>query len=92
MKILKEDDNEEGTDFEADVYTEKGREELVEEDEIDASEAGFMEGFENTDLAYCDNCKKNFTDEDNIIEEVINDKKLRFCCQECKEQYHKKNG
>ena len=92
MKIIKQDDFEEGSDFEEDVYTEKGRDELVENDEIDEIEAGFMEGFENTDLAFCDNCKRNLkeTDEKNIIEEEINNKKRIFCCRSCRDEFDNK--
>ena len=91
MERIKKDDMEEGQ-FEADVYTEEGAQELVDNDEIDASEAGFMEGYENTDLAYCDNCGKNITDAKEAIEEVINDKKHIFCCRACRDEYDKKHN
>jgi hypothetical protein len=91
MKKIKEDDNEEGTDLDEDVYTKEGREELVEDDEMDDSEEAFMEGYENMNLACCDHCGANFTDEDNIIEEEDEEGEiLRFCCKTCQTNYHKK--
>ena len=91
MKRIEEDDMEEG-EFEEDVYTKEGRKKLIEEDEIDASEAGFIEGYENKNLATCNNCGKTLTDEDekDIIEEEINEKKHIFCCRECRDQYNAK--
>jgi len=91
MKQIKEDDNEEGTDLDEDVYTEEGREELIEEDEIEDSEEAFIEGYENENLAYCNYCRKNFTDEEDIIEEKENEKKMRFCCKKCQDEYHKEH-
>ncbi len=34
--------------LEEDIYTENGRDELVEEDELSVMEAGFMEGYEES--------------------------------------------
>lgn len=52
MKQMKKEDDdwvelkEEG--FEGDVYSEHGREELIEEDELSILETGFMEGYEES--------------------------------------------
>ncbi len=65
---------------EEDVYTEEGREKLVEGDEIDSWEAGFSEG-ETGEEAVCDNCKK--TPGKNPIEKIIKGKMRRFCSDKC---------
>ncbi len=65
---------------EEDVYSEEGREKLVEDDEIDSWEAGFSEGEEGED-AVCDNCKKVLGK--NPVEKRINEKMHKFCSDKC---------
>jgi len=90
MKEIKKDDYEVGSDFEEDVYTEEGRDELIDNDEIDASEEAFMEGYENTDLAYCDNCKKLL--EREHIEKEFSGDRYSFCSDECVDEYERKRA
>lgn len=88
--IKEEDGAEQGT-FDADVYTEEGREKLVEEGVIDDVEEGFTEGYEHGEhQVTCQNCKQILTDE-NFVEEEFNNVKYRFCNDTCVEQYHKKH-
>ena len=68
-------------ELDEDVYTEEGREELVEEDEISDVEEGFVKGYEEGG-ANCDNCGKVLVDE-SMVEEEIGGKECRFCCGEC---------
>ena len=82
-------DSEEGT-FEEDVYTEEGREELLEEDEIDEIEEGLAEGFEHGDRKVkCQECGKLLVD-DKFVEQNYDDDTYRFCSDTCAEQYSKK--
>jgi len=77
---------------ESDVYTAKGREELVEDGEISASEEGFMEGAEGKgELANCAHCGKVLSqDKSEIVEREIDDEIFLFCCDECAEKGPKK--
>lgn len=80
--IDQDEDFEQGTQDD-DVYSEKGREELVEADEIDEVEEGFMEGYEEGEhQAKCAECEKILVDE-NFIEEELDNKHYRFCSREC---------
>lgn len=80
-------DFEEGT-TEEDVYTEKGREELMENDEISDTEEGFVQGFEEEEkVVECANCKKILVTED-FVEEAIDGDIVRFCSDECAEEYN----
>ena len=78
-----------GTD-EVDVYSKEGREELVDEGEIQPHEAAFMEGAEGLgNEGHCSNCKKMLKEDSTIEGEIDGDKHL-FCSEECLEEYKKK--
>ena len=84
--LVEEDEFEEGKS-EEDVYTEKGREELMENDEISDAEEGFVQGFEEEEkLVECANCKKILVTED-FVEKKIDEGIIRFCSDECAEEY-----
>jgi len=68
---------------EADIYTEEGREELEESDEIEPWEQGFSEGAEGSESGVCAHCGKPLGDIDEVIEREVNDEKLFFCCDKC---------
>ncbi|MDD5331676.1 MAG: hypothetical protein PHE43_02545 [Candidatus Nanoarchaeia archaeon] len=76
-KVTHEDD-----DFEGDnIYSEDDREELVEEDELEDFEDGFMQGYnEGERAAKCALCKLVLGR--GHIEEEINGKVYRFCSEE----------
>ncbi len=71
-----------------DVYTAEGREELVEDDEVDSWEEGFMEGAEGRGkLAKCAHCGKVLSQsKKRIIEREIDDEIHLFCSPECAEK------
>lgn len=72
-----------------DLYSEGGREELMEEDEIDELEEGFMQGYEGGDkMAKCALCDKILASE--FVEEEINGEIYRFCSDKHAEIYKKK--
>lgn len=76
---------------EKDVYSHEGREELIEENEIEDWEEGFAEGAEGVGHeGHCMNCKK-MLDEDSTFEAVMNKKKYLFCSEKCLIQFKKKN-
>ena len=69
-----------------DVYEETGREELVEDDEINALEEGFMEGYEGDDkMAHCQKCGKVLGKD--ILEREYNDETYRFCSENCVDNF-----
>ena len=75
------------------VYTEEGREKLVEDGEISTTEAGFMEGAEGrgeqTSCAYCG--KMISEDKENIIEKEIDGEIKVFCCEDHAVKYFQKH-
>jgi len=74
-----------------DVYSEEGREDLVDDDEISPGEEGFMEGANGYGQgAKCRKCGKVL--DDDFIETEIDDEIYRFCSDECAEKYMKKKG
>ena len=73
---------------EEDVYTEEGRSNQLDSDEIDDWEAGFMEGYEEDDrAAKCAKCRKIL--EEDFIEEEIDGDEYRFCSRRCAETFKK---
>ena len=86
QKITMAKDPEEYNDVELeedeeDLYSEEGREEAMEEDEVDELEEGFMKGYQGGDkLAKCALCKKPLGK--NFVEEELNSELYRFCSEE----------
>jgi len=69
-----------------DVYSEEGREDLVEGDEISAAEEGFMEGaHDDGQGAKCRRCGKVLMDD--FIERKVDNEIYRFCSDECADKY-----
>ena len=75
-----------------DVYTEEGREKLVEVGEISPAEAGFMEGAEDKgELGNCATCGKPIGEaRETVIERKIKGELYWFCCNDCAENFKKK--
>ena len=72
-----------------DIYSEEGRENLVEDDEISPEEEGFMEGADGDGQgAKCRKCGKVLLDD--IVERKIDGELCRFCSDECSERYAEK--
>ncbi len=69
-----------------DYYDQEEDEEMLEDDEMTAAEAGFMEGYENSELIKCRNCKK-LCDLENAIEKEIDGETYLFCSEECAEEF-----
>lgn len=69
-----------------DIYSEEGREDLVEDDEISPTEEGFMEGAEGDGQgAKCRKCGKVLMGD--FIERKVDDEIYRFCSDECADKY-----
>ena len=80
-------------ELDEDVYTEEGREKLVEGDEISVAEEGFMEGAEGLgQKAKCVNCGAALLNEEQVVEEEIDDVVKWFCCSDCVDTYKKKHS
>ena len=69
------------------IYEDKGRENLLDSDAIDAEEAGFMQGYEEEDLAICNFCKKPLTSTEDIVENIVNNKTNKFCSEVCLKEF-----
>ncbi|MBS3164814.1 hypothetical protein J4439_05275 [Candidatus Woesearchaeota archaeon] len=70
-----------------DIYEETGREELLDDDEIEAWEEGFMAGAEGEGQGgKCKQCGKALTP-DETIEHKVGDHILKFCSDLCAEAY-----
>ncbi len=78
-------------DKEQDIYSDAGREELIdEEDEITDIDEGFMKGYEEEEkTAECKNCGDILVNE-NVVEEEIDDVVYRFCSSECATEFEQK--
>ncbi len=74
---------------EADVYSEEGREKLIEDSEIEDWEEGFMEGAEDRGRQNsCAECGELLgEDEAEIFEREFNGELKWFCCEEHAEKY-----
>ena len=69
---------------ETDVYTEEGREELMEDDEISPAEEGFAKGAEGKgSYAKCAHCGKILVSNQKSIIREINNKQEVFCSDNC---------
>ncbi|MBW2991616.1 hypothetical protein KY345_00175 [Candidatus Woesearchaeota archaeon] len=77
------EDIDEGVD-DKEVYSEPGRDKLVEEGEMGTWEEGFMEGAEGRgQMTSCARCGKLLSQEkDEVFERKINGKKMFFCSKE----------
>jgi len=86
---MKKDDDFEGDD--EDIYTEEGREKLVDDAEIEPWEEGFMKGAEDDGQgAKCRKCGKILIGPEDIVEKEIDGEVLRFCSDECVHSYERK--
>ena len=66
------------------------REQLLEADEIDPVEEGFLEGYEEEGTnAVCAECGKPFADE-SLIEKEFDDEIVSFCSEKCLKKYEKR--
>ncbi len=70
----------------ADIYSEEGREELMDDDEISDVEEGFSQGAEGGgSKAKCAECGKILREK--IVEKKIGSKMFRFCSNKCVDKY-----
>lgn len=72
-------------EVEESVYSEVGRDDLLEDDEISASEEAFMEGAEQKgELGTCAHCGKPIGEErDEVVERKLRGEILWFCSERC---------
>tara|TARA_Y100000031_G_C8015372_1_gene290023 strand:+ start:127 stop:396 length:270 start_codon:yes stop_codon:yes gene_type:complete len=73
-----------------DVYTEEGRANLIEDDEIEDQEQAFAEGYENENLTICATCGDLL--KDDVVEKEVDDVTYRFCSEECANNFKKKEN
>jgi hypothetical protein len=71
-----------------DIYSEKGREELLEAGEISAEEEGFMQGASGLGQgAKCRRCGKILGDYKEVFEQEVDGEIYRFCSKRCADKY-----
>ena len=88
-----EEYDEERNTSEEGIYSEEGREDMLENDEIDAFEEGFMKGAEmDGQSAKCRKCGRILIKREEIVERNIDDKDIWFCSEECAEKYEKEHS
>lgn len=75
---------------EEDVYTEEGREDLTESDEIELWEEGYVEGVKGKKTLICRNCKRVIVGAP--IEKEIEHKIYWFCSDRCAENFKKRES
>lgn len=69
---------------EVDMYTEEGREELMEDDEITEWEEGFAEGEDEPERAHCAQCGKVLSQNSSkLLEREMNHTTYLFCSTNC---------
>ena len=74
---------------EEDIYEDKSREGMLEDDDITAEDEGFMKGYEQEkSMAECARCHKILVRD--FIEMEVGDETLRFCSEKCAEKYKPK--
>ena len=71
------------------VYDDAGREQLLKDDEINAEEEGFMEGYDEAYSSVCAHCKKPIVDDMGIVEKEIEGEIFRFCNDDHFQEYKK---
>ena len=75
------------------IYSDEGREDMLENDEIDAFEEGFMKGAEmDGQNAKCRKCGRMLVKKDEMVEKEIDDKVTWFCSEECAEKYEEEHN
>ena len=76
---------------ERDIYSEEGREDLVEDDAIEPWEEGFMRGAAGLGQeAKCRNCGDILTRNDSVVESEIEGELMKFCSEDCAKEYQEK--
>lgn len=71
-----------------DIYDEEDREELLDDDEIEPWEEGFMAGAEGGGQdAKCRTCGKVLMGPEEIVEKEIKGRILRFCSELCADAF-----
>ena len=74
-----------------DIYEKEEVEKELEDDEISSGEAGFMEGYEDTEEGVCSTCGKDI-DPEKVIEKEVNDKLFTFCSKKCADIFDKRKA
>lgn len=73
------------------IYSEEGREAMVEDDQIEPWEEGFMEGADmDGQHAKCRKCGAKITPA-NTIEKEFKGELMWFCSEECLEKYEEEH-
>ena len=75
------------------IYSDEGREDLLDNDEIEPFEEGFMKGAEmDGQNAKCRKCGRILVNMDDVIEKEVDEKVMWFCSEQCEESYEKEHS
>jgi len=72
-----------------DPYDKESVEKMVDEDQMEPKEAGFMEGYQEPNLLKCTHCGKNVDPEHAYEVEEMKDNYL-FCSEVCSKKFNLK--
>ncbi len=74
-----------------DIYNKEDAKEQLAEDEITPAEAGFMEGYENSEEGICSTCGKSI-DPEKTVEKEVNGKMFTFCSDKCADYFERRKA
>lgn len=89
--FVKKEENKDRPEGDDDIYEEEERKEQLEDDEIKPEEAGFVEGYEDTEEGICSTCGKEI-DPERVVEKETNGKMFTFCSQKCADYFNKRKA
>ncbi len=85
--------DEEKSESDEGIYSDEGREEMLDNDEIDDAEEGFMKGAEmDGQNAKCRKCGRILLKRKEIVEREVEEKVLWFCSEDCADKYEKEHS
>ncbi|MBS3121811.1 hypothetical protein J4434_02925 [Candidatus Woesearchaeota archaeon] len=85
--------DEEKTEENEGIYSDEGREEMLDNDEIDSFEEGFMQGAEmDGQKAKCRKCGRILINPKSTVEREVNGKLIWFCSEKCADKYEELQG
>jgi hypothetical protein len=85
--------DEEKSESDEGIYSDEGREEMLDNDEIDDFEEGFMKGAEmDGQSAKCRKCGRILIKRKDMVEREVEDKVLWFCSEECADKYENEHS
>lgn len=92
---MKDDESfeDESTKDDESIYSDEAREQMVEDDQIEPFEEGFMMGADiDGQHAKCRRCGRLLISPKNVIEREVEGEKIRFCSNYCADKFEQQHG